>query len=137
MPANDPALKVQLEALANRQLKIRNYLVLGVTSQSQVAQGGLPQLSALRPERLRADQAGRSRQSRRSPGSGHQPAPAVAYIADGPRIPDDLHPARSHQLVSRAVSLQAPRNRAKKPWRACLPACIRAMPAAPVSADER
>ncbi|MDT4882253.1 hypothetical protein FQZ97_1181870 [compost metagenome] len=31
----------------------------------------------------------------------------VAYLADGPRIPDDLQLARSHQLVSRAVSLQA------------------------------
>jgi len=32
----------------------------------------------------------------------------VAYLADGPRIPDDLHVPRSHQLVSRAVALQAP-----------------------------
>ncbi|MNE91868.1 flagellar biosynthesis regulator FlhF [compost metagenome] len=30
----------------------------------------------------------------------------MAYLADGPRIPDDLQVARSHQLVSRAVSLQ-------------------------------
>ena len=32
----------------------------------------------------------------------------VAYLADGPKIPDDLHVARAHQLVSRAVSLQSP-----------------------------
>ena len=32
----------------------------------------------------------------------------VAYLADGPRIPDDLQVPRSHQLVSRAVSLQTP-----------------------------
>jgi len=31
----------------------------------------------------------------------------VAYVTDGPRIPDDLHVPRSHQLVSRAVGLQA------------------------------
>ena len=30
----------------------------------------------------------------------------VAYLADGPKIPDDLQVPRSHQLVSRAVSLQ-------------------------------
>jgi flagellar biosynthesis protein FlhF len=29
----------------------------------------------------------------------------IAYIADGPRIPDDLRPARAHQLVARAVEL--------------------------------
>ena len=30
----------------------------------------------------------------------------VAYLTDGPRIPDDLHLPRRHQLVSRAVSVQ-------------------------------
>ena len=29
----------------------------------------------------------------------------VAYVSDGPRIPDDLRPARAHQLVARAVEL--------------------------------
>ena len=29
----------------------------------------------------------------------------VALLADGPRIPDDLRPARAHQLVARAVEL--------------------------------
>jgi len=29
----------------------------------------------------------------------------VAYVCDGPRIPDDLRPARAHQLVARAVEL--------------------------------
>ncbi len=29
----------------------------------------------------------------------------VAYVAEGPRIPDDLRPARAHQLVARAVEL--------------------------------
>jgi hypothetical protein len=31
----------------------------------------------------------------------------VAYLTDGPRIPDDLQVPRSHQLISRAVGLQA------------------------------
>ncbi|RMR57286.1 hypothetical protein ALP83_200050 [Pseudomonas syringae pv. actinidiae] len=30
----------------------------------------------------------------------------MAYLTDGPRIPDDLHIPRRHQLVSRAVSVQ-------------------------------
>ncbi|MCC7464320.1 MAG: flagellar biosynthesis protein FlhF [Gammaproteobacteria bacterium] len=29
----------------------------------------------------------------------------VALLSDGPRIPEDLHPARAHQLVARAVEL--------------------------------
>jgi flagellar biosynthesis protein FlhF len=30
---------------------------------------------------------------------------SVSLVADGPRIPEDLRPARSHQLVARAVEL--------------------------------
>jgi flagellar biosynthesis protein FlhF len=29
----------------------------------------------------------------------------VSYVAEGPRIPEDLAPARAHQLVARAVYL--------------------------------
>jgi flagellar biosynthesis protein FlhF len=29
----------------------------------------------------------------------------VAYVCDGPAIPDDLRPARAHQLVARAIDL--------------------------------
>jgi flagellar biosynthesis protein FlhF len=29
----------------------------------------------------------------------------VAYCCDGPRIPEDLKPARAHQLVARAIDL--------------------------------
>jgi flagellar biosynthesis protein FlhF len=29
----------------------------------------------------------------------------VAYLCDGPVIPDDLRPARAHQLVARAIEL--------------------------------
>jgi flagellar biosynthesis protein FlhF len=31
----------------------------------------------------------------------------VAYVSEGQRVPEDLRPARSHALVSRAVSLVA------------------------------
>jgi flagellar biosynthesis protein FlhF len=29
----------------------------------------------------------------------------LAYVGDGQRVPEDLHPARAHNLVNRAVSL--------------------------------
>ena len=29
----------------------------------------------------------------------------IAYISDGQQVPEDLHPARAHALVSRAVSI--------------------------------
>ncbi|MDQ2068459.1 flagellar biosynthesis protein FlhF [Natronospira bacteriovora] len=35
----------------------------------------------------------------------------IGYIADGQRVPEDIQPARSHRLVSRAVQLQRQRPR--------------------------
>ncbi|KTT39047.1 flagellar biosynthesis regulator FlhF [Pseudomonas oryzihabitans] len=108
MPANDPALKAQLEALANRQLKIRNYLVLGVTSQSQVLKSAYHSYRRCGLSGCVLTKLDEAASLGEALGLAITQRLPVAYIADGPRIPDDLHAARSHQLVSRAVSLQAP-----------------------------
>jgi len=41
----------------------------------------------------------------------------VAYVSDGQRVPEDMHPARAHSLVSRAVTLmqQEDAKKAKQP----------------------
>ncbi|MBO3275756.1 flagellar biosynthesis protein FlhF [Pseudomonas schmalbachii] len=107
LQASDPALRMQLEALAAQSLKVRNYLVLATTSQSQVLKSAW---HAYRHCGLagciltKLDEAGSLGESLALAISQRLP---VAYLADGPRIPDDLQLARSHQLVSRAVSLQA------------------------------
>ena len=106
LPASDPALRMQLDALASRSLKSRNYLVLGATSQEQV-------LKAAYHSYQRCGLAGciiTKLDEALSLGEVlgvvvGQELP-VAYLADGPRIPDDLHIPRSHQLVSRAVRMQ-------------------------------
>ncbi|HCF2391300.1 TPA: flagellar biosynthesis protein FlhF [Pseudomonas aeruginosa] len=108
LPASDPALRMQLEALASPSLNVKNYLVMATTSQSQVLK------SAYQTYRhcglagcilTKLDEAGSLGESIALAIAQRLP---VAYLADGPRIPDDLQVARSHQLVSRAVSLQAP-----------------------------
>ncbi|AKG00268.1 flagellar biosynthesis protein FlhF [Pseudomonas aeruginosa] len=107
LPASDPALRMQLEALASPSLNVKNYLVMATTSQSQVLK------SAYQTYRhcglagcilTKLDEAGSLGESMALAIAQRLP---VAYLADGPRIPDDLQVARSHQLVSRAVSLQA------------------------------
>ncbi|MBH9300809.1 flagellar biosynthesis protein FlhF [Pseudomonas aeruginosa] len=108
LPASDPALRMQLAALASPSLNVKNYLVMATTSQSQVLK------SAYQTYRhcglagcilTKLDEAGSLGESMALAIAQRLP---VAYLADGPRIPDDLQVARSHQLVSRAVSLQAP-----------------------------
>lgn len=106
LQASDPALRLQLESLAGRGIKSRNYLVLATTSQKQV-------LSAAYHSYKRCGLAGciltkldetASLGEVLSLAISHELP--VAYLTDGPRIPDDLHLPRRHQLVSRAVSVQ-------------------------------
>lgn len=106
LQASDPALKLQLESLAGRGIRARNYLVLATTSQKQV-------LTAAYHSYKRCGLAGciltkldetASLGEVLSLAISHELP--VAYLTDGPRIPDDLHLPRKHQLVSRAVSAQ-------------------------------
>ncbi|MFL1524557.1 flagellar biosynthesis protein FlhF [Pseudomonas sp. O230] len=106
LQASDPALRMQLESLAGRGIKSKNYLVLATTSQEQV-------LTAAYHSYKRCGLAGciltkldetASLGEVLSLAISHELP--VAYLTDGPRIPDDLHLPRRHQLVSRAVSVQ-------------------------------
>lgn len=106
LPGNDPALRMQLESLAGRGVKAKNYLVLAATSQSQVlkaAYHSYKQCGLSGCILTKLDEA-TSLGEVLSLAIG-QRLP-VAYVADGPRIPDDVQVPRSHQLVSRAVGLQ-------------------------------
>ena len=107
LPGNDPALALQLESLAGRGIKAKNYLVLAATSQSQVLKAAYHSykrcgLSGCILTKL--DEATSLGEVLGLAISQHLP---VAYQTDGPRIPEDLQVPRSHQLVSRAVGLQA------------------------------
>lgn len=107
LPAGDAMMRVQLEALADRGVKSKNYLVLPATSQSQVLKAtwhNYRRCGLAGCILTKLDEAGSLGDVLGLTISQHLP---IAYLADGPRIPDDLHVPRSHQLVSRAVSLQS------------------------------
>ncbi|MDG9927111.1 MULTISPECIES: flagellar biosynthesis protein FlhF [unclassified Pseudomonas] len=106
LPGNDPALRLQLESLAARGVKSKNYLVLAATSQAQVlkaAYHSYKQCGLAGCILSKVDEAASLGEVLGLAISQHLP---VAYLADGPKIPDDLQVPRSHQLVSRAVSMQ-------------------------------
>ncbi len=110
LPAGDAMMRVQLEALADRGIRAKNYLVLPATSQSQVLKAtwhNYRRCGLAGCILTKLDEAGSLGDVLGLTISQHLP---IAYLADGPRIPDDLHLPRSHQLVSRAVSLQAEEN---------------------------
>lgn len=107
LPVNDAGARAQLDALSDPSVGARNYLVLAATTQTQV-------LKAAWHSHKRCGLAGCIITKLDEAGSlGDllglaitQQLP-IAYLTDGPRIPDDLHLPRNHRLVSRAVSLQA------------------------------
>lgn len=106
LPANDPALRLQLESLAGRGVQAKNYLVLAATSQAQVLKAAYHSYKRCGLSGCiltKVDEAASLGEVLGLAISQHLP---VAYLADGPKIPDDLQVPRSHQLVSRAVSLQ-------------------------------
>jgi len=110
LPAGDPMMRVQLDTLADRGIKVKNYLVLPATSQSQVLKAtwhNYRRCGLAGCILTKLDEAGSLGDVLGLTISQHLP---IAYLADGPRIPEDLHVPRSHQLVSRAVSLQSEEN---------------------------
>ncbi len=106
LPANDPALRMQLEALASRGIKAKNYLVLAATSQSQVLKAAYHSYKRCGLSGCILSKLDEATSLGEVLGLAIGQRLPVAYLTDGPRIPDDLQVPRSHQLVSRAVGLQ-------------------------------
>ena len=107
LPANDPALRMQLEALGSRAIKAKNYLVLAATSQDQVLKAAYHSYKRCGLSGCILTKLDEAASLGEVLGLAIGQRLPVAYLTDGPRIPDDIQVPRSHQLVSRAVGLQA------------------------------
>ena len=107
LPANDPALRMQLETLASRGVNAKNYLVMAATSQGQVLKAAYHSYKRCGLVGCIVTKADEATSLGEVLGLAISQRLPVAYLTDGPRIPDDLQIPRSHQLVSRAVGLQA------------------------------
>ena len=107
LPGNDPALRLQLESLAAPRIRAKNYLVLAATSQSQVLKAAYHSYKRCGLAGCILTKLDEAASLGEVLGLAIGQQLPVAYVAEGPRIPDDLQVPRSHQLVSRAVGLQA------------------------------
>lgn len=107
LPGSDPALRLQLESLASPRIRAKNYLVLAATSQSQVLKAAYHSYKRCGLAGCILTKLDEAASLGEVLGLAIGQQLPVAYVADGPRIPDDLQVPRSHQLVSRAVGLQA------------------------------
>ncbi|NLY13614.1 MAG: flagellar biosynthesis protein FlhF [Gammaproteobacteria bacterium] len=106
LPASDPALGLQLDNLAAPGIKAKNYLVMAATSQAQVLKAAWHAYKRCGLAGCIITKLDESVNMGEALGMAIGHNLPVAYTTDGPKIPDDLQVPRSHQLVSRAVSLQ-------------------------------
>lgn len=106
LQASDPALRLQLESLAGRGIRARNYLVLATTSQKQVLTAAYHSYKRCGLSGCILTKLDESASLGEVLSLAIDHELPVAYLTDGPRIPDDLHLPRKHQLVTRAVNMQ-------------------------------
>ncbi len=105
MSQRDLRLSEQLATLHGGSPLIKTYLVLSAATQ----QSGLDEaVRAFQRVQLsgciltKVDEAARLGDALSSIINSRLP---LAYIGDGQRVPEDMHPARAHGLISRAVAL--------------------------------
>ncbi len=109
MSQRDLRLAEQLATLRGESPHVRTYLVLSATAQCSgldevVRSFGRIELSGCILTKI--DEAGSLGPVLSATISHHLP---IAYVADGQRVPEDMHPARPAALVSRAVTLMEER----------------------------
>lgn len=105
MSQRDVRLTEQLAALGSGSPMVKNYLVLSAMAQSAVLD---ETIRAFRHVELRGCILTKTDEAASLGGAlsaviQHQLP--LAYVGDGQRVPEDLQPARAHNLVARAVAL--------------------------------
>ena len=105
MSQRDLRLAEQLATLRDSGFPLRTYLVMNATTQSNVLEEAVRAFGTAALEGCiltKVDEAA-SLGGALSVVAKHRLP--LAYVGDGQRVPEDLHPARAHNLVNRAVSL--------------------------------
>lgn len=105
--ARDPDLSARAIALSEiaRQTQLSIWLTLSAGAQSGVLEESLHRFAQFDPQAVmltKLDEAASLGGALSALAAAKLP---VSYVSEGPRIPEDLAPARSHQLVARAVLL--------------------------------
>ncbi|RRQ20900.1 flagellar biosynthesis protein FlhF [Thiohalobacter thiocyanaticus] len=106
MSQRDLRLSEQFTTLREAGMPIRSYLVMSATTQAEVLEEAVRAFNQGRLDGCiltKVDEAA-GLGGAISVIAGHQLP--LAYVGDGQRVPEDLHPARAQNLVNRAISLQ-------------------------------
>lgn len=105
MSQRDMRLSEQLGVLRGGGPRIRSYVVLSATAQRTSLDEVVRAFQHVRPSGCiltKTDEATGLGEALSVVASQRLP---VAYVGDGQRVPEDMHPARAHKLVNQSVAL--------------------------------
>jgi flagellar biosynthesis protein FlhF len=101
----DPRLASELETLSNASDRLETSLVLSAAAQAGAIEQSLERFAAARPTTCCVTKLDEATSLGGTLSALIRTKLPLAYLSDGQQVPEDLSPARAHQLIARAVEL--------------------------------
>src|SRR5512138_192710 len=101
----DPRLEEELATLASASSRLETSLVLSAASQAGAIEEAVERFAPAQPATCVLTKLDEATSLGGSLSMLIRSRLPLAYMSDGQRVPEDLNPARAHQLVARAVEL--------------------------------
>ncbi|HEV8331580.1 MAG TPA: flagellar biosynthesis protein FlhF [Steroidobacteraceae bacterium] len=101
----DPRLANELTTLANASARLETSLVISAASQAGAIEEAIEKFAAAQPATSSVTKLDEATSLGGTMSALIRAKLPLAYLSDGQQVPEDLCPARSHQLIARAVDL--------------------------------
>jgi flagellar biosynthesis protein FlhF len=101
----DPRLENELTTLANASERLETNLVISAASQAGAIEEAIEKFAAAQPATCSVTKLDEATSLGGTMSALIRAKLPLAYLSDGQQVPEDLSPARSHQLIARAVDL--------------------------------
>ncbi|AMN46612.1 flagellar biosynthesis protein FlhF [Steroidobacter denitrificans] len=101
----DPRLGNELDLLARAGDRLETALVISAAAQAGAIEEAVAQFAAARPVSCTLTKLDEAASLGGALSMLMRSGLPLAYLSDGQRVPEDLHPARAHRLIARAVEL--------------------------------
>lgn len=101
----DPRLAAELQTLSNASDRMETSLVLSAAAQAGAIEESLERFAAARPTTCCVTKLDEATSLGGTLSALIRTRIPLAYLSDGQQVPEDLSPARAHQLIARAVEL--------------------------------
>jgi flagellar biosynthesis protein FlhF len=101
----DPRLNDELDLLASASSRLESTLVLSAAAQAGAIEESIERFSVARPASCVLTKLDEATSLGGAISALIRFKLPLAYVSDGQRVPEDLSPARAHQLIARAVEL--------------------------------